>query len=135
MGCVLRVYGEHLDIDALLSSVSLIAVAIWKTGQERISKGRFHSNSGANFVASHADVEDFLCAIAEVELFLKQNYDEIYMLTSAPGATGAVLDFAVATRPGLVIQTSNFSSAFLQRMADLNLALAVSHYPTDDISE
>jgi hypothetical protein len=135
MGCVLRVYGEHLDIDALLSSVSLIAVAIWKTGQERILKGRFHSNSGANFVASHADVEDFLRVIVEVELFLKQNHDELYMLTSAPGATGAVLDFAVATRPGLVIQTGNFSSAFLQRMADLNLALAVSHYPTDDISE
>jgi hypothetical protein len=135
MGCVLRVYGEHLDIDALLSSVSLIAVAIWKTGQERILKGRFHSNSGANFVASHADVEDFLRVIVEVELFLKQNHDELYMLTSAPGATGAVLDFAVATRPGLVIQTGNFSSAFLQRMADLNLALAVSHYPTDDISD
>jgi hypothetical protein len=85
MGCVLRVYGEHLDIDALLSSVSLIAVAIWKTGQERILKGRFHSNSGANFVASHADVEDFLRVIAEVELFLKQNHDELYMLTSARG--------------------------------------------------
>jgi len=135
MGCVLRVYGEDLDIDALLSSVNLIAVATWKMGQERILKGRFHSDSGANFVASDADIEDFPRVIAEAELFLARNYDELCKLTSAPGATGAVLDFAVATRPGLVTQTSNFSIAFLQRMADLNLALAVSHYPTDDTSE
>jgi hypothetical protein len=135
MGCVLRVYGEHLDIDVLLSSVNLIAVQIWKTRQERILKGRFHSDSGANFVVSDADVEDFPRVIAEVELFLTRNYDELRMLTSAPGATGAVLDFAVITRPGLVIQTSNFSSVFLRQMTNLNLALAVSHYPTDDISE
>jgi hypothetical protein len=135
MGCVLRVYGEDLDIDALLSSVNLIAATTWKTGQERILKGRFHSDSGANFVASDADVEDFPRVMEETELFLARNYDELCKLTSAPGVTGAVLDFAVATRPGLVTQTSNFSTAFLQRMADLNLALTVSHYPTDDFGE
>jgi hypothetical protein len=133
MGCVLRVYGEGLDIDALLSSVNLNAVVTWKTGQERL-KGRFHSDSGANFVASDADIEDFPRAIVETNFFLAQNYDELYKLTSTPGVAGAVLDFAVATQPGRVIQTSNFSIAFLQRMADLNLALAVSHYPTVDIS-
>jgi hypothetical protein len=135
MGCVLRVYGEHLDIDTLLSSVDLIAVVTWKTGQERILKGRFHSDSGANFVVSNADVEDFPCVVAETELFLARNYDDLCILTSAPEATGAVLDFAVATRPGLITKTSIFSSAFLQRMADLNLALAVSHYSTDDMND
>ena len=135
MGCVLRVYGEHLDIGQLLSNVNLIAVAAWKRGQERISKGRFHADSGAHFVASHADVEDFPRVIAETELFLAGNYDDLYKLTSAPGVTRAVLDFAVATRPGFVIQTSNFSMTFLQLMAQLNLALSVSHYPTDDTSE
>lgn len=134
MGCVLRVYGEDLDIDALLSSVNLIAVATWKAGQERILKGRFHSDAGANFVASDADMEDFPLVIAETESFLARNYAELCKLTSAPGVTGAVLDVAVATRPGLVTQASNFSIALLQRMAHLNLSLSVSHYPTDDIS-
>lgn len=105
MGCVLRVYGEGLDIDALLSSVNLNAAVTWKTGQERILKGRFHSDSGANFVASDADIEDFPRAIAETNFFLAQNYDELYKLTSTPGVAGAVLDFAVATQPGLVTQT------------------------------
>lgn len=135
MGCVLRVYGEDLDIDALLSSVTLIAVVIWKTGQEGVLKGRFHSDSGANFVASDADIEDFPLVIAETESFLVQNHADIWKLTSAPGVTGAVLDVAVATRSGFVTQTSNFSFALLQQMAQLNLSLAVSHYPTDDISE
>lgn len=84
---------------------------------------------------SDADIEDFTRVMEETELFLARNYDELCKLTSAPGVAGAVLDFAVATRPGLVTQTSNFSTAFLQRMADLNLALTVSHYPADDSGE
>lgn len=131
MSCVLRVQGDFFDIDALLSNVELIPVAIWKKGQKRFSKGQLHINSGANFVVSDADIEDFPAQIAEAESYLAKNYDEIMKLTSAAGVSDAVLDFAVATRPGFVTQTSNFTVAFLGHMAKLKLALAVSHYPIE----
>jgi len=131
MGCVLRVYGEFLDIDALLPSLKLIPVVTWKKGQERFVKGRFHVDSGPNFVASDADIEDFPAQIADAESYLAKNHDDILKLTSAAGVAGAVLDFAVATRPGFATQTSNFSIAFLGRMTNLRLCLAVSHYPTE----
>ena len=73
MGCVLRIHGEELDIDALLSSVKLIAVATWKKGQERILKGRFRNELGGNFGARHGDGEEFTRTIAEAEIFLARN--------------------------------------------------------------
>ena len=136
MGCVLRVSGEHLDIDALLQSQKLIPITTWRKGKERISKGRFHADSGANFVVSDAEFEDIALQISDTEFYLATNYDEISALASAAGVTEATLDFAVATRPGFVTQTSSFSSTFLQHVAKLGLGLAVSHYPTqDDIEE
>lgn len=136
MGCVLRVSGEHLDIDALLQSQKLIPVITWRKGEERILKGRFSANSGANFVVSDAEIEEVALQILDAESYLATNYDEISVLASGAGVTAATLDFAVATRPGFVTQTSTFSSAFLQHVARLGLGLAVSHYPTqDDIEE
>ena len=133
MGCVLRVYGEHLDIDALLSSLKLIPVVTWRKGQERVVKGRFHMDSGANFVVSDADIEDIPRQIADTESYLSRNHDELSSVTSAAGVAGAILDFAVATQQGFATQTSNFSCAFLQRLTYLRLGLAVSHYRTEDI--
>jgi hypothetical protein len=136
MSCVLRVYGEGLEIDALLARLKLVPVRTWKKGQERPLKGRFHVDSGANFVVSDAEIDDFPAQLADAESYLASNHEEIWKLTTATGVAQAVLDFAVATRPGFVTQTSNFSMAFLQRMIYLKLDLAVSHYPTEtDIGE
>lgn len=136
MSCVLRVSGEHLDIDSLLQSQKLIPVVTWKKGEERILKGRFSANSGANFVVSDAEIEEVALQILDAESYLATNCDEISTLASAAGVTNATLDFAVAIRPGFVTQTSTFSSAFLQHVAKLGLDLAISHYPTqDDIEE
>ncbi len=55
MSCVLRVSGEHLDVDALLLSQNLIPVITWRKGDERYLKGRFRTDSGANFDVSHAE--------------------------------------------------------------------------------
>jgi hypothetical protein len=136
MSCVLRVSGEYLDIDALLQSQNLIPIVTWRKGGERFLKGRLHTDSGANFEVSHAEIEDVARQVADAERYLATNYNEISILVSAAGCTNAVLDFAVATRPGFVTQTSSFSSSFVQHVAELGLALAVSHYPTqDDVEE
>lgn len=132
MSCVLRVSGEHLDIDALLQSQNLIPVVTWRKGEERFLKGRFHTDSGANFDISDAEFEDVATQIVDAEFYLATHYNEISILVSAAGVTNATLDFAVATRPGFVTQTSSFSAAFVQHMAELGLGLAVSHYPTQD---
>lgn len=136
MPCVLRLSGEHLDIDALLKRQNLIPIVTWRKGEERFLKGRRHTDSGANFVVSHAEIEDVAGQIADAESYLAANYNEISLLVSAAGVASATLDFAVATRPGFVTHTSFFSSAFVQQVAQLRLALAVSHYPTqDDVEE
>lgn len=136
MSCVLSVSGEHLDIDALLQRQNLIPIVTWRKGEERFLKGRFHTDSGANFDVSDAEIEDFARQIIDAELYLATNYNAISILVSAAGVANATLDFSVSTRPGFVTQTSYFSSTFVQHVAELGLGLAVSHYPTqDDIEE
>ncbi len=136
MSCVLRVSGEHLDIDALIQRQNLIPIVTWRKGEERFLKGRLHADSGANFDVSDAEIEDVARQIADAEIYLATNYNEISILLSGTGVSNATLDFAVATRPGFVTQTSSFSSAFVRHVAELGLALAVSHYPTqDDVEE
>ncbi len=136
MSCVLRVSGEHLDIDALLQSQNLFPILTWRKGEERFLKGRFHTDSGANFDVSDAEIEDVGRQIVDAEFFLKTHYNEISILVSAAGVAYATFDFAVATRQGFVTQTSSFSAAFVQHLAELGLGLAVSHYPNHgDIEE
>jgi hypothetical protein len=135
MGCVLRVFGEHLDIDALFQSQKLTPVVTWRKGQERILRGRFHMDSGANFDVSNVEDEDFSLQISDAEVYLTENSDEIIKLASASGVEEATLDFSVSTRPGFLTQTSFFPPTFLQQVARLGLGLAVSHYPTDDSVE
>ena len=133
MSCVLRVSGEHLDINALLQNLNLIPIVAWRKGEEQFfKKGQFHANSGANFDVSDAEIEDVVRQIADAEFYLATNYNEISILVSTAGVVKATLDFAVATRPGSFTQTSSFSSAFVQYVAELGLGLAVSHYPTQD---
>lgn len=136
MSCVLRVSGEHLDIDALLRSHYLIPIVIWRKGDEGFLKGRFHADSGANFNVSDAEIEDVARQIIDAEFYLATNYNQISTLVSATGVANATLNFAVSTRPGFVTQTSSFSSTFVQHVAELGLGLAVSHYPTqEDVEE
>ena len=132
MSCVLRVSGEHLDIDVLLRGLNLIPIVAWRKGDELFLKGQCHADSGANFDVSDAEIGDVARQIADAEFYLATNYDEISILASSAGVARATLDFAVATHPGFVTQTSTFSSAFLQRVAELGLGLAVTHYPTQD---
>jgi hypothetical protein len=135
MGCVLRVFGEHLDIDALFQSQKLTPIVTWRKGQERILRGRFHMNFGANFDVSNAEDEDFSLQISDAEVYLTGNSDEIIKLASAAGVEEATLDFSVSIRPGFATQTSFLPPAFLQQVTRLGLGLAVSHYPTDDSIE
>lgn len=136
MSCVLRIYGEHLDIDALLVGVKLTPIVTWRKGEKRIAKGQFRVNSGANFVISDADFEDIAQQIVDAESYLEANHGDIAKLTSRADVADATLDFAVATRPGFATQTSDFSPGFLQRLASLKIGLAVSHYATaDDVAE
>lgn len=135
MGCVLRVYGDDLEMEAQLPYIELIPVVTWKKGQERLVKGRIHLDSGANFVVSDADPENFSAQLADAEQYLIRHHVDILRLASSAGVTDALLDFAVATKPGFATQTSHFPVAFMERMSQLKLALAVSHYPTDHDSD
>lgn len=70
MSCLLRVSGKALDIEALLSSLPLIADRHWKKGDPRRVAKSSHESSGANFLVSDADLDEFGKQVAEATPFL-----------------------------------------------------------------
>jgi hypothetical protein len=73
MSCILRISGESLDIVDLLSRHNLSPDRIWKKGEARSLKGKFHSDCGANFVASETDLDEFDGQVKEATEFLELN--------------------------------------------------------------
>jgi hypothetical protein len=85
MSSILRISGESLDIDALLSLYPLPVDRAWKKGEPRILKGRFHSDSGANFLASDADLDEFDRQVSEATEYLEQHAPVIAKMVEFPG--------------------------------------------------
>lgn len=130
MSCILRISGESLDIDALLSQLTLAINRVWKKGEPRFPlKGQFHSDSGANFVASKADLDEFDSQVKEATAFLELHAPDIAKVVVFPGVENAVLDFGVtALRPGYVAQFSYLPPRFIQLAASAGIAVEISHY-------
>ena len=133
MSCVLRVSGKALDVDALLSSVPLRADRFWRTGEPRgkIAK-KPHADSGANFLASDADLDAFAKQVIEVTAFLESNLGSVRKLTSFPGVEHATLDFGVALNVGSVAVCSYMPPALIQLAAQANIGIEVSTYVCSD---
>ncbi|WP_218082142.1 hypothetical protein [Anthocerotibacter panamensis] len=70
MSCILRISGDSLDVDALLSQHSLPADSNWRKGESHILRGKTHSDSGVSFVASEADLDEFNRQVTEAAAFL-----------------------------------------------------------------
>ena len=73
MSSILRISGQSLDIDALLSENSLPFDRIWRKGEPRVLKGKLYSDSGANFLASGADLDEFDRQVSEATEYLEQH--------------------------------------------------------------
>jgi len=133
MSCVLRVSGKALDVDALLSSVPLQADRFWRRGEPRgkIAKGP-HADSGANFLASGADLDAPSKQVTEATAFLESNLLSIGRLTNFPGVEHATLDFGVALNAGSVAVCSYLPPVLVRLAAQVNIGIEVSTYVCSD---
>ena len=96
MSSILRISGQSLDIDALLSENSLPFDRIWRKGEPRVLKGKLYSDSGANFLASGADLDEFDRQVSEATEYLEQHAPVIAKMVEFPGVQNAVLDFELS---------------------------------------
>ena len=135
MSCILRISGDTLDVDALLSECSIPVDRIWIKGEPRTLRGKFYSSSGANFLASDADLDEFDRQVSETTEFLKSHSTSIAKLAEFPGVQYAVLDFGVCITEGNVAQFSYFSPSFIQFAATAKVGLEVSHYACSEEDE
>jgi hypothetical protein len=128
MSCVLRIYGESLDVDAMLSHCPISPDRVWKKGEPRISKDKFYSNSGASFLSSGADLDEFDKQVVEAISFLDSHSQEISGMVAFSGVEAAVLDFGVSLYEGYVAQSSYLPPRLIQLASKTGIGVQVSHY-------
>lgn len=132
MTCILRISGQSLDVDALLAECSIPVDRTWRKGEPRVLKGKFHANSGANFVASEAEIGEFDAQVVDATAFLEKHASAIAKLIAFPGVEDAALDFGVSTSVGRVTQSSYLPPKFICIAARLEIGVEISHYPCSD---
>jgi len=129
MSCILRVSGESLDVDALISDLPLSADQTWRKGQPRSTvSGRLHANSGANFLVSDADLDAFARQVTDATAFLASNATAVAKAARFPGVEQVTLDFGVALLEGNVAMFSYLPPQLVQLAAQANIGIEISHY-------
>ena len=128
MSCILRISGESLNVDALLSQHDMSPDRTWKKGEARSLKGKTYSDCGANFIASEADLDEFARQLTEATAYLETHTTTIANMVATPGVQYAVLDFGVSLREGYVAQFCYFPPQFIQLVANAGIGLEVSQY-------
>ncbi len=138
MSCILRAGGKGVDVDALLSQISMAPDSIWRSGEQRYPKSatnqKTNEHSGVRFLASGAEFSEFRKQIEEATAFLRENQNDIRGLMAFPGVEGVVLDFGAEIHPpGCASFT--FPPELSAIAGNLGLSLCLSVYPVDEEAE
>jgi hypothetical protein len=128
MSCILRISGESLDVDALLRQHNLPPDRSWKKGEARLFKGKAHIDSGVNFIASDADLNEFERQLIDATAFLELNVTSIVKMATTQGVQFAILDFGIALNEGYVAQFCFFPPQLIKLLASAGVGLEISHY-------
>ena len=128
MSSILRISGESLDIDALLSVFSLPFDRVWRRGEPRVLKGKLHSDSGANFLASDADLDEFDRQVSDATDYLEQHAPIIAKMVEFPGVQNARLDFGFSLYEGNAAQFSFLPPKLVRLSASAGIGLEISYY-------
>jgi len=134
MSCILRICGDELDVDALLSVVDLEPDHVWRRGEpRRVSKpeGKRHEHSGVTFVASNSDFSEFNQQIDEATCYLDTHRVQITAMTSFEGVQHAILDFGIELRD-VAIHSDILPLRFLKAAVETGVSVELSHYPCCD---
>lgn len=134
MTCILRASGDSFDVDAFIAKAAIEVDSLWRKGERRFpnnENSKLNLSSGVRLVASEADFSELTTQIEDAISFLRQNLAQIKLLTSFPGADGAVLDFgAEIYPPGWASFT--FPPDLLALAGEAGLSVCLSVYPTDN---
>lgn len=128
MSCILRIAGEHLDIDALISQHNISPCNVWRKGEQRLCNKKIRTNSGASFVASDADFDEFETQLRDVTTFLDLNALTIASMTAMQGVQFATLDFGLSIHEDSIVQSCLFPIEFIRLLGKTGVALEVTHY-------
>lgn len=127
MSCILHVTGEFLDVEALVAASGLSPDRTWKKGDPRAIRGPA-ADSGATFVVSDAEMDDFAGQLADATAFLKGRAAEVARLVGFPGVQASCLDFGVDIHDGSFTRFCHLPAHFVQLAAAAGLAIEVSYY-------
>jgi len=132
MSCILRVSGESLNIDELLSSNTIEFDRLWRKGESRIANKHFYSTSGVQFIVSEADFDDFITQRQDAIDFLQLNEAIISKISSNRDVQYCVLDFGVSITPDNVSVMSYFTPELISLAAKVGAGIELSCYLCDD---
>jgi hypothetical protein len=134
MSCILRICGDELDVDALLSSADLEPDRVWCRGEpQRASKpeGKCYDHSGVTFVASASEFCEFDQQIDEATRYLEIHRDQIAAMTLFEGVQHAILDFGIVLRD-VAIHSDILPLRFLKAAVATGVSVELSHYPCSE---
>jgi len=94
-------------------------------------EGKKHLSSGARYIVSEADFDEFERQKLDAIEFLKRNGDQIQELMNLSGIDGADLDFGIYRRD-VPVQCDNFPAELVKLAGIFGLGLEISHYPSDE---
>ena len=134
MSCILRVGGANLSLGELLQ-VELTPDSTWEKGAPKLSTrvtGPVSKTSGARYVVSDADFDEFEEQKSDAVAFLGEYQMEIREIVGLAGVDGADLDFGVY-RKDVLAQSENFPPELVRLAGGLGLGLEISLYePCED---
>ena len=126
-----RVSGEYLDIEVLVKAITLEPNRVWRKGEPRSESkpdSRVLSKSGASFIVSSADMDEFEIQLKEATDFIKNNIIQIQKIVGFNGVSEAVFDFGVELRD-VAIHCDYLSPEFVRYAAEAGIGVELSHYP------
>jgi hypothetical protein len=130
MSCILRISGTNLNLDEL-PSIGLFPDTTWEKGKPKYPKkpdGKINSSSGARYVVSEADFDEFEIQKTDAIEYLKVNRKELKELMSVKNIEEASLDFAIERRD-VVVQSDFFQPELLRLSGELSIGIMLSQYP------
>lgn len=130
MSCVLRISGASLDVDLMMSGSGCghIPYQIWWKGEAGMFTDEMRADSGVNFLASEANLDDFAAQVKDALAFLEENAAAVAKMAKFSGVQLAVLDFGISRYAGSAAQFCRLPPRLVQLAASAMLALEISYY-------
>ncbi len=128
---MLRVTGEHLDVEQMLDGVPMVPNRIWKKGEPRFKNAphkRLLAKSGASFVVSSAEMNDLAAQIKDAAGYIVRNEAHIKRMVRFPGIEEATIDFGIELRD-VPIHSDYLSPELIVAAANVGVGIELSHYP------